>query len=93
VLVDTAKSFVYAEGSGISPNLTSRFTPGTLISPYEIYEALRRGVAVPFRKRDAEGIRNVSELRASDKGGMISSRSRRLTSLYPSIIVKYKPLA
>jgi DNA polymerase I len=28
-------------------------------------------VAVPFRKRDAEAIRNLSELRASDKGGMI----------------------
>jgi len=55
VLIDTAKSFVYTEGglkgvlmasrrSGLSPNLTSRFTPGTLISSYE---ALRRGVAVP----------------------------------------------
>jgi DNA polymerase I len=36
--------------SGLSPNLTSRFTPGTLISSYEVFEALRRGVAVPFRK-------------------------------------------
>ena len=82
VLIDTAKSFVYTEGglkgvlmasrlSGLSPNLTSRFTPGTLISSYEVYEALRRGVAVPFRKRDAEAIRNISEMRASDKGGMI----------------------
>jgi len=82
VLIDTAKSFVYTEGglkgilmasrlSGLSPNLTSRFTPGTLISSYEVYEALRRGVAVPFRKRDAEAIRNISEMKASDKGGMI----------------------
>ena len=57
--------------NGLPPNLTSRFTPGTLISSYEVYEALRRGVAVPFRKQDAEGIRNISDLRASDKGGMI----------------------
>jgi DNA polymerase I len=35
---------------GLSPNLTSRFTSGTLISSYEVYEALRRGVAVPFRR-------------------------------------------
>ena len=60
VLIDTTKSFVYTEGglkgvlmasrlSGLSTNLTSRFTPGTLISSYEVYEALRRGVAVPFR--------------------------------------------
>jgi len=34
--------------SSLSPNLTSRFTPGTLISSYEVFEALRRGVVVPF---------------------------------------------
>jgi DNA polymerase I len=109
VLIDTAKSFVYAESglkgvlmasrlSGLSPNLTSRFTPGTLISSYEVFEALRRGVAVPFRKRDAEGLRNISELRACDKGGMIFQPEPGVyekvhqidfTSLYPSIIVKY----
>jgi DNA polymerase, archaea type len=109
VLIDTAKSFVYTEGglkgvpmvsrlSGLSPNLTSRFTPGTLISSYEVYEALRRGVAVPFRKRDAESIRNISELRASDKGGMIFQPEPGVyeqvhqidfTSLYPSISIKY----
>jgi len=84
--------------SGLSPNLTSRFTPGTLISSYEVYEALRRGVAVPFRKRDAEGIRNISEIRASDKGGMIFQPEPGVyekvhqidfTALYLSIIVKY----
>ena len=93
VLIDTAKSFVYTEGglkgvlmasrlSGLSPNLTSRFTPGTLISSYEVFEALR----------------NISELRASDKGGMIFQPEPGVyvkvhqidfTSLYPSIIVKY----
>jgi DNA polymerase, archaea type len=109
ILIDTAKSFVYAESglkgvlmasrlSGLSPNLTSRFTPGTLISSYEVFEALRRGVAVPFRKRDAEGFRNVFELRACDKGGMMFQPEPGVyekvhqidfTSLYPSIIVKY----
>ena len=109
VLIDTAKSFVYAESglkgvlmasrlSGLSPNLTSRFTPGTLISSYEVFEALRRGVAVPFRKRDAEGVRDILELKACDKGGMIFQPEPGVyekvhqidfTSLYPSIIVKY----
>lgn len=112
VLIDTAKSFVYTEGglkgvlmasglSGLSPNLTSRFTPGTLISSYEVYEALRKGVAVPFRKRDAEGVRNISELRANDKGGMIFQPEPGVyekvhqidfTFLYPSIIFKYNLL-
>lgn len=109
ILIDTAKSFVYAESglkgvlmasrlSGLSPNLTSRFTPGTLISSYEVFEALRRGVAVPFRKRDAECVRDISELKACDKGGMMFQPEPGVyekvhqidfTSLYPSIIVKY----
>jgi DNA polymerase I len=109
ILIDTAKSFVYGEGglkgvllasrlTGLSPNLTSRFTPGTLISSYEVYEALRRGIAVPFRKRDAEAVRNICELKARDKGGMIFQPEPGVyekvhqidfTSLYPSIIVKY----
>ena len=109
ILIDTASSFAYREGglrgillaarlSGLPPNLTARFTPGTLISSYEVYEALRRGLAVPFRKRDAESIRSFSELKRSDRGGMILQPEPRLyervsqidfTSLYPSIIVKY----
>lgn len=109
VLIDTTKSFVYREGglkgvlmasrlTGLSPNLTSRFTPGTLISSYEVYEALRRGIAVPFRRRDAEGVRNISELKACDKGGMILQpvpgvyekvHQLDFTSLYPSIIVQH----
>jgi DNA polymerase I len=109
VLIDTVKSFVYHECglkgvliasrlSGLSPNLASRFTPGTLISSYEVFEALRQGVAVPFRKRDAESQRNISDLKASDKGGMIFQPEPGVyekvhqidfTSLYPSIIVKY----
>ncbi len=109
VLIDTARSFVYSQSglkgvlmasrlSGLSPNLTSRFTPGTLISSYEVFEALRRGVAVPFRKRDAERVRSISELRTCDKGGMIfqpepgvyeNVHQIDFTSLYPSIIVKY----
>lgn len=109
ILIDTEKSFTYREGglngvlmasrlSGLSPNLTSRFTPGTLISSYEVFEAMRRGIAVPFRKRDAESIRNIQDLREADRGGMIfqpepgvyeNVHQIDFTSLYPSIIVKY----
>ena len=109
ILIDTTSSFAYREGglrgillasrlSGLPPNLAARYTPGTLISSYEVYEALRRGLAVPFRKRDAESIRVMSDLKQSDRGGMILQPQPRLyervsqidfTSLYPSIIVKY----
>ena len=109
LLIDTTSSFTYREGglkgvllssrlSGLCPNLTARFTPGTLISSNEVFEALRRGLAVPFRKRDAESIRDLPDLKSCDRGGMMLQPEPRLhervsqidfTSLYPSIIVKY----
>ena len=109
ILIDTENSFTYRESgiagiilasrlTGLSPNLTSRYTPGTLISNYEVYEALQRGIAVPFRKWDAEGQRKIVELKAADKGGMIfqpqpgvheNAYELDFTSFYPSIIVNY----
>jgi DNA polymerase I len=108
VLIDTDQSFVYREGglegvligarlSGLSPNLVSRFTPGTLISSYEVYEALRRRIVVPFRKSDAEKVRQFANLKTADKGGMMFQPRPGVyewvyeidfTSLYPSIIVQ-----
>ncbi|MDD1703068.1 MAG: type B DNA-directed DNA polymerase, partial [Methanoregula sp.] len=78
-------------------NLASRFTPGTLISSYEIYEAVHQGIAVPFRKSEPEQIRKVSALQAADRGGMMfqpepgtfeNVEEIDFTSMYPSIIVK-----
>ena len=109
ILIDTESSFTYRIGgvkgvllasrlTGLSPNLTSRFTPGTLISSYEVYEAIRRGIAVPFRKDNPERLRSFVELRSADKGGMIfqpepgvyeQAYQIDFTSMYPSIIVKY----
>ncbi len=108
VLIDTDQSFVYREGgldgvfmaarlSGLSPNLASRFTPGTLISSYEVYEAVKRGIVVPFRKSDVETVRKFSDLQAADRGGMMFQPAAGVygnvdeidfTSMYPSIIVK-----
>jgi DNA polymerase, archaea type len=107
VLIDTDQSFVYREGgldgvfmaarlSGLSPNLASRFTPGTLISSYEVYEAVRRGIVVPFRKADIEKVRKFSDLQSKDRGGMMFQPMAGVygdvyeidfTSMYPSIIV------
>ena len=108
ILIDTEQSFVYREGgldavlmaarlTGLSPNLASRFTPGTLISSYEVYEAVKRGIAVPFRKRDPEQSRKLSVLQTADRGGMMfqpepgtfeNVEEIDYTSMYPSIIVK-----
>jgi len=108
ILIDTEQSFVYQEGglggvlmaarlSGLPPNLASRFTPGTLISSYEVYEAVKQGIAVPFRKSDPEMIRHISRLQAADRGGMMFQPAPDIyenveeldfTSLYPSIIVQ-----
>jgi DNA polymerase I len=108
ILIDTEQSFVYQEGglegvlmaarlSGLPPNLASRFTPGTLISSYEVYEAVERGIAVPFRKSDPEMIRHISRLQAADRGGMMFQPAAGIyenveeidfTSMYPSIIVR-----
>ncbi|MCK9581387.1 MAG: type B DNA-directed DNA polymerase [Methanoregula sp.] len=109
VLIDTDQSFVYREGglagvfmaarlSGLSPNMASRFTPGTLISSYEVYEAVTRGIVVPFRKADPETVRKLANLRAADRGGMMfqpvpgmyeNVDELDFTSMYPSIIVKF----
>ena len=108
ILIDTEQSFVYREGglggvfmaarlSGLSPNLASRFTPGTLISSYEVCEAVKQGIAVPFRKSDPESARHVASLQAADRGGMMLQPAPGVygnveeidfTSMYPSIIVK-----
>jgi len=106
-LIDTSRSFTYRESgiegvllasrmTGLVPNLTARLTPGTLISAYENYEAIRRGIAVPFRKWDPEETRPIGNLREADKGGMIFQPHPGVyddvvqvdfTSMYPSIIV------
>jgi len=108
ILIDTEKSFVYNESgldgvlvaarlSGLPPNLAARFTPGTLISSYETYEAVKMGIAVPYRKSDGENIRKISALQSADRGGMMFQPKPGIfenveeidfTSMYPSIIVK-----
>ena len=107
ILIDTGQSFVYRAGglsgvlmaarlAGIPPGPASRLTPGTLISSYEIREALRQGIVVPLRKNEPEQVRRIAELQAADRGGMMfqpeSGTSEAVdeidfTSLYPSIIV------
>lgn len=108
LIVDTRQSFMYREGdvsgillasrlTGLSPNLTCRLTPGTLVSSYEVYEALARGIAVPYRKQDTEASRCLSDMRLDYRGGYMLHPDPGVytevtqidfTSFYPSIIVK-----
>ena len=108
ILIDTEQSFVYRESglegvlmaarlAGLSPNLASRFTSGTLISSYETCEAVKLGIAVPFRKSDPEQVRKLSALQGADRGGMMfqpvpgtfeNVEEIDFTSMYPSIIVQ-----
>ncbi len=109
LIVDTRQSFMNREGNrsgiflasrltGLSPNLTSRLTPGTIVSGYEVYEALLRGIAVPYHKQDAEALRNLKDMRLDYRGGYMlqpipgiyaNVTQIDFTSFYPSIIVKY----
>jgi len=109
VLIDTDASFIYRQGglegvflasrlTGLSPNLTSRFSPGTIVSRYEISRALAQGIAVPFRKSDAEAHRCCADVRLDYRGGTILQPEPGIhagvtqidfTSFYPSIIVRY----
>jgi len=109
LLIDTRSSFNFREGglsgvilasrlTGLSPNLAARFTAGTLISSYEVYEALARDIAVPYRKNDAEAVRSIGDLRTCDRGGMMFQPVPGVyedvfqidfTSLYPAVIVLY----
>ena len=93
ILIDTEQSFVYREGglggvfmaarlSGLSPNLASRFTPGTLISSDEVCEAVKQGIAVPFRKSDPETARHAASLQAADRGGMMLQPARGFTGTW-----------
>lgn len=109
VLIDTEQSFTYREGglpgvlvaariTGLSPNRAARVTPGTLISSFEVYAALSRGIAVPWQKADAERAKTITAFRAADRGGMMFQPAPGVyeqvyqvdfTSLYPSIIVRH----
>jgi len=109
VLIDTDASFIYRKGglegvflasrlTGLSPNLTSRFSPGTIVSRYEIARALAQGIAIPFRKADAEAPRCCKDVRLDYRGGTILQPDPAIhagvtqidfTSFYPSIIVRY----
>ncbi len=107
-IVDPETSFIYKEGglkglltvsriSSLPVSYAARSTPGTLVSTMEVYEALRRGIAVPYHKFKAEKEKTLEMLVKADRGGIVYQPTPGLyfnveeidfTSMYPSIIVK-----
>jgi DNA polymerase-2 len=76
----------------------ARSSPGTAISAMQAAQALRRGVLVPFRKREPEGFKTAQELVETDKGGLTylprpglheNAGELDFASMYPSLMVRY----
>jgi DNA polymerase-2 len=107
--VDARNSFLYADTglpglielsrlSGIPLQRMARSSPGTAISAMQAAQAMRRGVLVPFRKREPEGFKTALSLVETDKGGLTYLPRPGLhgtvgeldfASMYPSLMVRY----
>jgi len=107
--IDARSSFMYSEG-GLEGVVTisrltdlplfhsSRITPGTAVSSYEIRKAISRDIMIPLYKGDHEEMKNIEQFIESDKGGLILQPNPGVyegvyeidfSSMYPSIIVNY----
>ena len=76
----------------------ARVSTGTGISAMQVATAQRRGVLVPWQKRQPESLKTGQDLFAADKGGLVYNPIAGLyegvaeldfTAMYPSIMVHY----
>jgi DNA polymerase-2 len=76
----------------------ARVSTGTGISAMQTNTALRRGVMVPWQKRQPETFKSGNDLRLADKGGLVYTPILGLhehvaeldfTAMYPSIMVHF----
>ncbi len=84
--------------SGLPPQIVARVSTGTGISAMQVATALRRGVLVPWQKRQPEDLKSGNDLLAADKGGLVYTPIAGLhehvaeldfTAMYPSIMVHF----
>jgi DNA polymerase-2 len=84
--------------TGLPPQTVARVSTGTGISAMQVATALRRGVLVPWQKRQPESFKTGLELLAADKGGLVYTPIAGLhehvaeldfTAMYPSIMVNF----
>ena len=84
--------------SGLPVQTVARVSTGTGISAMQVATAQRRGVLVPWQKRQPESLKTGVDLFAADKGGLVYTPVAGLyegvaeldfTAMYPSIMVHY----
>jgi DNA polymerase-2 len=84
--------------TGLPVQTTARVSTGTGISAMQIATALRRGVLVPWQKRQPETLKTGNDLLLADKGGLVYTPIVGLhehvaeldfTAMYPSIMVRF----
>ncbi|MCZ6530054.1 MAG: hypothetical protein O6949_06950 [Chloroflexi bacterium] len=87
-----------ARVSGLPVQTVARVSTGTGISAMQVATAQRRGVLVPWQKRQPESLKTGLDLFAADKGGLVYAPIAGLyegvaeldfTAMYPSIMVHY----
>ena len=83
---------------GLPPQTVARVSTGTGISAMQVATALRRGILVPWQKRQPESLKSGLDLLAADKGGLVYTPIAGLhehvaeldfTAMYPSIMVHF----
>jgi len=107
--VDARNSFLFGETglpglvelsrlSGIPLQRVARTSPGTAISAMQVATALRRGILVPYKKREPEEFKSGLDLVVTDKGGLTYLPRPGLhenvgeldfASMYPSLMDRY----
>jgi DNA polymerase-2 len=84
--------------SGLPPQTVARVSTGTGISAMQVATAVRRGVLVPWQKRQPEDLKSGTDLLTADKGGLVYTPIAGLhehvaeldfTAMYPSIMVHF----
>ena len=107
--VDARNSFLFGETglpglielarlSGIPLQRVARTSPGTAISAMQVATALRRGILVPYKKREPEEFKSGIDLVVADKGGLTyiprpgmheNVGELDFASMYPSLMDRY----
>ncbi len=84
--------------TGLPVQTVARVSTGTGISAMQVATALRRGVLVPWQKRQPEALKTGLDLFAADKGGLVYTPIAGLhehvaeldfTAMYPSLMVHF----